>query len=411
MALLDKIRTRANLLSQFSDGYGYLVYPELKGPIKNRMMFQGKEVIVWSLNDYLGLSCDERVIQVETEAVSRYGISYPGGSRMLSGNTAYHEQLESQLEKMTGKKAMLLNLVYAGSISILQALVDRNDIVLYDQEVHASIIDGIKSHTGMRYSFKHNNIDHLQHLLAKANNSRKINSEIVIVVDGVFSMTGHLSKLEDIVKLKNDYDFTLIVDDSHGFLVFAEGSSPDHFTLMEDVDIYISSFGKALGNVGGFVCANRDFIDYFKYSLRSQVFGRSLSIINVISSLYKIEILNGDTEVRGKLWKNTHMLQNGLRSIGFDIGDTMSPITPIYLKGDGETAAKVMHLLRDEFNLFCSGVTYPVTPKNTTLLRLIPTALHTDHDIDYTLDSFYSIKRNSEKEFSNEDQYVAETLI
>jgi glycine C-acetyltransferase len=398
MGLLEKIKEKKGGLGAFSDGYGYLVYPELCGLIKNRMHFNGKEVIVWSHNDYLGLSCDERVMRVESEAIKNFGISYPGGSRLLSGNTSYHEELEDELEKLIGKKIMLLNLVYAGSISILQSLLDRNDILLYDQSVHASLIDGIRTHTGTRLSFRHNDVEHLHAQLTKCQQRRNVNSQMAVVVDGVYSMSGDVTNLDQIAGLKRDFDFTLVLDDSHGFMVFEEGTTPDSFHLMNHVDIYIASFGKALGNVGGFVAADKSFIDYFKFTLRSQIFGRSLSVINIISTLFKLKIIRDDQSIYLRLWSNTKRLQLGLRELHFNIGNTSSPITPLYLNGDGNIAAAWMSMLREEFNIFCSGVTYPVTPKGLTLLRLIPTALHTIQDIEFTLQAFRSVLKRIELE-------------
>lgn len=392
MALIEKLQRREQGIAQFADDYGYFVYPELTGPIKNRMNFRGREVIVWSLNDYLGLSADEEIVEFEKRLVGTYGMSYPGGSRLLSGNTEHHESLERQLGTMMGKECMLLNLVYVGSISILHALMDRTDVAIYDQRIHASLLDGLRGHAGKKLSFKHNNVDHLKIQLEKAHESKEKDSEIFVIVDGIYSMSGSMAPIAEIVALKNQYPFTLIVDDSHGFLIFKEGGTAQHQDVLDMVDIYISSFGKALGNVGGFVAANSDIISYFKYNLRSQIFGRSLSIVHVLSVAEKLRILNSNNKRRQNLWRNTLKLQGGLRDIGIDVGETKSPITPIRLLCPTEVARDVVINLRDHFGVFCSGVVYPVIPKGQILLRLVATATHTHDDIHKTLLAFRSIE-------------------
>lgn len=393
MALVKKLQRREQGIAAFADSYGYFVYPELKGPIKNRMHFGGKEVIVWSLNDYLGLSADEQIIKLEKQLVGTYGMSYPGGSRLLSGNTEYHEALEQQLTGLMGKDCMLLNLVYVGSISILHALMDRTDFAIYDQRIHASLIDGLKGHPGKKLSFKHNNVEHLRIQLKKAHELKDREGEIFVIVDGIYSMSGTMAPIAEIAALKERYPFTLIVDDSHGFLVFEEGGSPQHQHVLDQVDIYISSFGKALGNVGGFVAANSEIISYFKYNLRSQIFGRSLSIVHVLSVAEKLRMLSSDTTRRQSLWRNTLHLQSGLRDIGIDVGDTRSPITPVCLKCPVEVAREVVINLRDHFGIFCSGVVFPVIPKGQILLRLVATATHTNDDVNQTLEAFASIEK------------------
>jgi len=355
--------------------------------VKNRMFFKGKELIVWSYNDYLGLTSDEKVIEVEVEAVKKYGISYPTGSRVLAGNTEFHEKLEYELSLLTGKSCMILNLGYVGIVSIIQSVVDRHDIIIYDQEVHACLLDGITLHKGDRYSFKHNDKEHFENQLKKSIKLRKKNSEIIVIVDGVYSMRGDTSILREIADLKKIYDFTLLVDDSHGFLVFNGIGTPSLLNVMDSVDIYISTFGKALGTLGGFVSADKEFINFFKYNLRSQIYARSLSVVNILSVLYKLDLLKNDNTRRDTLWKNTNLLQNGLKDIGLNIKETSSPITPIYIEGV-INAKKMVNYLREVKNIFCSGVVYPIVPKDTILLRLIVTALHTNEDIEMTLKAF-----------------------
>jgi glycine C-acetyltransferase len=402
MALIEKLQKRDQGISAFAENYGSFVYPKLEGPIKNRMLFHGKEVIVWSLNDYLGLSCDPQILSLEKDLIGKYGMSYPGGSRLLSGNTEYHEKLEGELSTFIGKDCMLMNLMYAGTISILHSLLDRNDIAIYDQRVHASIIDGLKGHVGKKLSFKHNNVDHLRIQLKRATELKQRDSEIFVVVDGVYSMTGEVAPLKELTKLKDEFDFTLIVDDSHGFLVFQEGGTPQHFNVLERVDIYFSSFGKALGNIGGFVAAHPEVISYFKYNLRSQIFGRSLSVVHVLSVLEKLQILARDSSRRINLWRNTITLQSGFKEIGFDLGKTESPITPIFIKCELQLARLLVIALRDTFGIFCSGVVYPVIPKDQILLRLVVTALHDAEDIRQTLSAFSKVENYLVNEEKNE---------
>lgn len=401
MSLLEKLQRRDQGIASFAESYGYFVYPELKGPIRNRMIFQGKEVVVWSLNDYLGLSCDEEIIGVEKELIGRYGMSYPGGSRLLSGNTEFHEKLEEELSAFLRKDCMLVNLTYAGTISILHSLLDRNDIAIYDQRVHASIIDGLKGHTGKKSSFKHNNIEHLKTQLKRASELKDEGCDIFVIVDGVYSMSGETAPLKEIAALKHEFDFILIVDDSHGFLVFEEGGTPQHFGVFGEVDIYISSFGKALGNVGGVVAGRKEIISHFKYNLRSQIFGRSLSVVHVLSVLHKLKILTLDSTRRQTLWQNTTTLQSGFGDLGFNLGKTASPITPIFIRCPLDMARHLVIALREKYLIFCSGVVYPVIPKGQILLRIVATALHTEEDIRQTLDAFSSVEKYLIKERVN----------
>ena len=400
MSLVEKLKKRDQGIAFFRNHYGYFVYPELKGLIKNRMLFQNKEVIVWSLNDYLGLSCDEQIIEFEKELIGKYGMSYPGGSRLLSGNTEFHEKLEQELSAYLRRDCMLLNLVYVGTISILHSLLDRTDIAIYDQRVHASIQDGLKGHTGKKCSFRHNNVEHLRMQLRKATEVKGHDSQIFVVVDGVYSMSGELAPLREIAKLKEEFDFTLIVDDSHGFLLFDEGGTPQHLGVFDEVDIYISSFGKALGNVGGVVAGRKEIISYFKYNLRSQIFGRSLSVVHVLSVLEKLKTLTSDLYRRNTLWQNTSRLQMGFKELGFDLGKTASPITPIFIKCPLDLACRLVISLREKYGIFCSGVVYPVVPKNEILLRLVVTSLHTEEDINQTLAAFSSVERHLKTESS-----------
>ena len=358
------------------------------------MRFKGREIITWSFNDYLGFHSDQRVIEAETEIVRKFGAGYPAGSRLLTGNTEYHEQLEDELAEMIGKDTMLINIGYAGIMSTVQALLNRNDTVIYDQEVHACLVDGARLHLGKRKSFRHNDIDHLESLL-KASESAL--GGTLVLVDGVYSMRGDCAALSDIIELKKCYDFTLLVDDAHGWLTFSNRGSVDK--LMSHVDIYIATFAKAAATVGGFVAADREVIKHLKYNVRSQVYGRTLQLVNVCSVLFKLDLIRNEGDDRRKtLWNNTKQLQTGLRELGLNIGDTASPITPVYFECPEEVSAEIIHNLRYQYGIFCSCVTYPVVPRGRFILRLIVTALHTDEDIAQTLKAFSYVRNRLDDE-------------
>lgn len=384
MSFLEKLKKKNAGLSAYSRYAGEYVYPKLEGPLRSRMRFKGKEVIVWSFNDYLGLQSDPRIIDYEVEIVKKFGAGYPAGSRLLTGNTDYHEELEYEISKLVGKETLLLNFGYQGIMSVVDSLVDRNDTILYDQLVHASLIDGVRLHQGPKSSFRHNDINHLRKHLS---NASKREGEILVLVDGVFSMRGDTARVEEILKLKEEYDFALLVDDAHGFMTFGEHGSVGE--LMDGVDIYISTFAKSLAIIGGFVSARKEFIEYFKYNLRSQTFGRTLPVVDVASVLFKLKLLKEEGEERRKkLWNNTQYLQDRLKGIGYDIGNTCSPITPIYLECGEDIAAEFINELRNRYGIFCSVVVYPVIPKELMILRLIVTALHSERDIEETITAF-----------------------
>ncbi|GAB4019216.1 aminotransferase class I/II-fold pyridoxal phosphate-dependent enzyme [Spirosoma koreense] len=388
MSLLDKITRKNRGLSAYSQYQSEYIYPKLEGPLKSRMTFKGREVIVWSFNDYLGLQSDERVIQAETELVKKFGAGYPAGSRLLTGNTLYHEQLEAEISQLLNKDVLLLNFGYQGILSVVDSLVDRHDTIIYDQQVHASLIDGVRLHQGPKFSYKHNDVQQLERLLSKV----QPGSEVLVLVDGVFSMQGDTANLTEILTLKQTYEFTLLVDDAHGFMSFGEHGSVGE--LLPQVDIYISTFAKALATTGGFVAARKEFIDYFKYNLRSQTFGRTLPLLTVASVLFKLKLLAQEgVQRRNKLWKNTRLLQEGLQALGYDIGNTCSPITPIYLTCSEEKAASLLQELRYTYGVFCSPVVYPVVPKGTMILRLIVTAQHEEQDISQTLEAFAKLQQ------------------
>ncbi|MCK8496095.1 pyridoxal phosphate-dependent aminotransferase family protein [Spirosoma sp. RP8] len=401
MSLLDKLNSRKNGFSNYAEYQGEYIYPKLTGPLRSRMHFKGKQVIVWSFNDYLGLQSDERVIEAETEVVKKYGAGYPAGSRLLTGNTDYHERLEHEIRQLVRKEVLLLNFGYQGIMSVVDSLVDRNDIIIYDQGVHASLIDGVRLHQGAKHSFRHNDVEHLRKHLDHS--GKKPEAETLVLVDGVYSMRGDTARLNEILSLKQSYDFTLLVDDAHGWLTFGERGSVGE--LISEVDIYISTFAKSAAIIGGFVAADKGFIDHFRYNLRSQTFGRTLPLINVASVLFKLQLLKEEGEERrAKLWRNTKHLQEGLKQSGYNIGDTCSPITPIYLQCEDEVANNFIQQLRYKYGVFCSVVVYPVIPKGQMILRLIATALHDEKDIEETLRAFSIL--NQELNINNQTEHM-----
>ncbi|WP_020602376.1 aminotransferase class I/II-fold pyridoxal phosphate-dependent enzyme [Spirosoma spitsbergense] len=380
MSILEKLNRKKTGLTAYAQHENEYVYPKYERPLKSRINFKGNEVITRSFNDCLGLQSDERIIQAEVE----YGSGYPGGSRLLTGNTAYHNKLEHGISQLIDKDVLLLNFGYQGIVSAVDSLVDRHDTIIYDQQVHTNLIDGVRLHQGPKFSYRHNDIYQLGKLLSKVQPS----SEVLVLMDGVFSMRGDKANGTDILKLKETYDFTLLVDDTHGFVRFYEHGSVEE--LMPEIDIYISTFAKALATTGGFVAARKEFIDYFKYNLRSQTFSRTLPLLTVASVLFKLKLLaqEGD-ERRNKLWKNTRLLQEGLKAMGYDIGNTCSPIIPVYLTCSEKSAAAFLRELRYTHGVFCSPVVYPVVPKETMILRLTVTALH----ITQTLNAFAKLQQ------------------
>ena len=375
---------------------GYFVFPKLEGKISNRMKFNGREVITWSVNDYLGLSNHPEVRKIDSEAAEKYGSAYPMGARMMSGHTSMHEKLENQLADFVEKEsAYVLNFGYQGILSIVDTLVSKNDVIVYDVDAHACIVDGVRLHLGKRFTFKHNDIESLVTNLKRAQNIvEKTGGGILVISEGVFGMRGEQGKIKEIVKLKKQFDFRLLVDDAHGFGTLGQTGSGvgEEQGVMSEIDVYFATFAKSMASTGAFVAGSNQVIKFLKYNMRSQMFAKSLQMQLVVGAIKRLEILRNEPVHKQKLWDNVKMLQTGLKKRGFDIGKTRSCVTPVFLKGDVPEAMVLVKDLREKYNIFCSIVVYPVIPKGLILLRLIPTATHTVEDIDETLNSFSEIR-------------------
>ena len=383
-----------------SQAEGYFVFPKLDGPISNRMTFQGKEVITWSVNDYLGLANLPEVKKVDAEAATEYGAAYPMGARMMSGHTEFHEQLEQELASFVQKEASyLLNFGYQGMVSAIDALASKDDIIVYDVDSHACIIDGVRLHMGKRFTFKHNDIESLEKNLGRATRmAEQTGGGILVISEGVFGMSGEQGKLKEIVALKKKYNFRLLVDDAHGFGTLGEtGAGAGQEQAVQDkIDVYFATFAKSMAGIGAFLSADKEIIDYLKYNLRSQIFAKALPMIYVKGALKRLDMLRTMPELKAKLWENVTALQNGLKEKGFNIGTTTSCVTPVYLNGSIPEAMSLVKDLRENYGIFCSIVVYPVIPKGLILLRMIPTATHTLEDIDKTLSAFSAIRERLE---------------
>jgi len=380
--------------------HGYFAFPKLEGEISSHMNFRGKEVLTWSLNNYLGLGNHPEVRKADAEAAKEYGMAYPMGARMMSGQTKMHEQLERELAEYVGKQdAFLLNYGYQGMVSIIDAVCGRNDVVVYDSEAHACILDGVRLHMGKRYVYPHNNIENLRKQLERATKlAKKQGGGILVITEGVFGMSGDLGKLDEIVKLKEDFDFRLLVDDAHGFGVMGKtgAGAPEHFGVSDQVDLHFGTFAKAMAGIGGFVAGDADVCYYLRYNMRSQTYAKSLPMPMVLGALKRLDMMRTMPEFREKLWEIVNALQTGLKDEGFDLGRTNSPVTPVYMKGGVAEATHLVYDLRENHGVFCSMVVYPVIPKGEIILRLIPTAMHSLDDVEYTLKAFKAVRKKLE---------------
>ncbi|RKE95232.1 aminotransferase class I/II-fold pyridoxal phosphate-dependent enzyme [Ichthyenterobacterium magnum] len=395
--LFDKIYKDKGPLGKWaSHAEGYFVFPKLEGKISNRMKFQGKDVITWSINDYLGLANHPEVRKVDAEAAAEYGSAYPMGARMMSGHTDLHEKLQDELASFVNKEAAyLLNFGYQGMVSTVDALVSKDDIIVYDVDAHACIIDGVRLHMGKRFTYKHNDVESLEKNLERATKmAEQTGGGILVISEGVFGMRGEQGRLKEIVALKKKFNFRLFVDDAHGFgtLGATGAGAGEEQGVQDDIDVYFATFAKSLASTGAFIAADQEIIDYLKYNLRSQMFAKSLQMQLVVGALKRLEMLKTMPELKAKLWENTNALQSGLKDRGFDIGTTQSCVTPVYLKGSIPEAMALVRDLRENYGIFCSIVVYPVIPKGLILLRLIPTATHTLEDVTETLDAFEAIR-------------------
>lgn len=397
MDLFEKLKlNRGPLGSYAKEVHGYFTFPKLEGDIGPRMKFKGKERLNWSLNNYLGLANHPEVRKTDAEAAAQYGMAHPMGARMMSGNSDNHELLEKHLAEFEGKQdAILLNYGYQGILSAIDALVDRKDVIVYDSESHACIIDGVRLHMGKRFVFPHNDIDNLEKQLQRATKIiNETGGAILVITEGVFGMSGDQGKLKEIVALKSKYEFRLMVDDAHGFgtMGLTGAGTGEEQGVQDGIDIYFGTFAKAMATIGAFIAADAQVVEYLRYNMRSQIFAKSLPMPLVLGALKRLELLRTRPELKDNLWKIVHALQSGLKNAGFDIGNTQSPVTPVYLNGTIPEAANLIYDLRENFDIFCSMVVYPVVPKGIIMLRLIPTAVHTLDDVQYTINAFSSIR-------------------
>jgi len=375
---------------------GYFAFPKLEGEIGNRMIFRGKERIIWSLNNYLGLANHPEVRKADAEAGAEFGFAYPMGARMMSGNSDLHEQLERDLADFVGKEdAMLFNYGYQGMVSAIDSICGRHDVVVYDAESHACIIDGLRLIPSHRFVYKHNDVADCDKQLARATDMvKKTGGGILVITEGVFGMSGNQGKIKEIATLREKYDFLLFVDDAHGFGTMGKTGAGigEEQNCIEDIDIYFSTFAKSMASIGGFLAADKNILTYLRYNMRSQIYAKSLPMAFVKGNIKRLELLRNKPELREKLWHNVRRIQTGFKERGFDIGHTNTPVTPVFLKGELYEAMQLTFDLRENFNIFCSVVVYPVIPKGQIELRIIPTAAHTDQDIDETLAAFSVIR-------------------
>ena len=399
--LFDRIIENKGPLGKWASvAEGYFVFPKLEGPISNRMKFNGKEVITWSVNDYLGLANQPEVREADAQAAAKYGSAYPMGARMMSGHTDLHEQLEKELAAFVRKEsAYLLNFGYQGILSTIDTLVSKNDVIVYDVDAHACIIDGVRLHHGKRFTYKHNDVESLEKNLVRATKmAQQTGGGILVISEGVFGMRGEQGRLKEIVALKSKFNFRLLVDDAHGFgtLGATGAGAGEEQGVQDDIDVYFATFAKSMASTGAFIAGDKEIIDFLKYNMRSQMFAKSLQMVLVEGALKRLDMLRTRPEFKNKLWENVNALQSGLKERGFDIGTTQSCVTPVYLKGSIPEAMVLVKDLREKYHIFCSIVVYPVIPKGLILLRLIPTASHTLEDVAITLDAFSSIREKLE---------------
>ena len=398
MDLFEKISKRKGALGQYrKEGHGYYFFPKLEGEISPHMTFRGKKVLNWSLNNYIGLANHPEVRKVDAEAAREYGMAYPMGARMMSGQTSKHEELEQKLARFVGKEsAYLLNYGYQGMVSIIDALVDRNDVIVYDSDSHACILDGLRLHFGKRFVFPHNNMDNLEKELQRATKwVENTGGSILVITEGVFGMVGDLGKLDAIVEKKKRFNFRFLVDDAHGFgTMGATGAGTgEHFGVQDQVDLYFSTFAKSMAGIGAFIAAPEEIILHLMYEMRSQVFAKALPMPMVFGALKRLELLETRKELRENLWTIVKALQSGLKEKGFNVGTCESPVTPVFLNGTPFEAGNVVSDLRENYNVFCSVVIYPVVPRGVIMLRLIPTADHTLEDVEYTIKAFAKVQK------------------
>ncbi|MBP6532550.1 MAG: aminotransferase class I/II-fold pyridoxal phosphate-dependent enzyme [Bacteroidia bacterium] len=393
MDLFEKLKKNRGPIGQHAkDSHGYFTFPKLEGDIGTRMVFRGKERLIWSLNNYLGLANHPEVRKADNEGAAKFGFASPMGARMMSGNTNQHEQLENELSAFMGKEdTILLNFGYQGMVSAIDCLVDRHDVIVYDSESHACIIDGVRLHMGKRFVFPHNDITNCEKQLERATRIvEETGGSVLLITEGVFGMSGDMGRLKDIVALKKKFEFRLFVDDAHGFGTMGKtgAGTGEEQGVLDEIDIYFSTFAKSMAMIGGFISSREDIVEYLRYNMRSQIFAKSLPSALVIGALKRLELLRSQPELKDNLWKVVNALQSGLKEAGFDIGKTQSPVTPVFMTGTIGEATNLIYDMRENYDIFCSMVVYPVVPKGIIILRLIPTAVHTIEDVNYTIDAF-----------------------
>jgi glycine C-acetyltransferase len=398
MDIFEKIKSNKGALGQYSqEGDGYFMFPKLEGEISPRMMFRGKKVLNWSLNNYLGLANNPEVRKTDAEYAAQYGLAYPMGARMMSGHTTNHERFEKMAAEFVKKEAAyLLNYGYMGMVSIIDALVDRHDVIVYDSESHACIMDGLRLHFGKRFVYTHNDIESCEKQLQRATKlTEESGGGILVITEGVFGMAGDLGKLDKIAALKKKYNFRFLVDDAHGFgTMGATGAGTgEHFGVQDQIDVYFATFAKAMAGIGGFVSSTKEVITYLRFNLRSQIYAKALPMAMTLGAIKRLELIKAHPEYKDKLWKIVNALQKGLRDAGLDLGRTESPVTPVYFKCHLFQVTQLIYDLRENFGIFSSVVIYPVVPRDVVMLRLIPTADHTLEDVEYTVNAFREIKR------------------
>ena len=410
MDLFEKIRLNRGPLGQHAkDAHGYFTFPKLEGEIASKMMFRGKKVLTWSINNYLGLSNHPEVRAIDVQATKDWGLGYPMGSRMMSGNSSKHELLEEQLSDYVQKEdTILLNFGYQGMLSAVDALVDRNDVIVYDSECHACIIDGLRLHQGKRFVYPHNDMTNLEKQLERASKIvAGTGGAILVITEGVFGMSGDLGDLNGVVALKSKFEFRLFVDDAHGVGTMGKTGfgSGEELGCHEQIDVLFGTFAKSFASIGAFVSSSSDVVEFLRYNMRSQIFAKSLPMPIVIGAIKRLEIMRRGTVQKDKLWEIANALQSGLKQAGFNLGKTQSAVTPVYLSGGVGEATNLTFDLRENYNIFCSIVTYPVVPKGVILLRLIPTAVHSLDEVDYTIKCFSEIKEKLAK-----GDYISEQI-
>lgn len=401
--IFEKIKANRGPIGQHAKGvHGYFTFPKLEGEISNKMMFRGKECLVWSVNNYLGLANHPEVRKADTDAAEKWGMAYPMGSRMMTGQTAEHEALENEISDfMQYEDTILLNFGYQGMVSAIDALVDRKDVIVYDSESHACIIDGVRLHAGKRFVFQHNDMVSFDKQMERATNlAAETGGGILVITEGVFGMAGDQGLLKEIIEFRKSgkYNFRLFVDDAHGFGTLGETGmgTGEHQGCHDGIDVYFGTFAKSMASIGAFISSTEDVVEYLRYNMRSQMFAKSLPMPLVVGARKRLEMLRTQPEHKENLWKVATALQEGLKEAGFNIGRTNSAVTPVFLTGTLGEATNITFDLRENYNIFCSIVVYPVVPKDVIMLRMIPTAVHTLEDVKYTIESFKKIQKGLE---------------